>query len=257
MTASSPDSSTLSDTLDTGNSSNGRPAGDDSSGQTSVFVVDDHPPIRDAMGDAIDSTIDLQVCGHAERLGEARGQIGETAPDVVVVDISLPDGHGLELVKTVRERRPEIRSVVFSMYDETIYAERALRAGASGYLMKTEPIGDLVEAVRRAERGEITLSRSMTTTVLRTGQKHDASAFSFAIDELTGRERQVLERIGEGQSIEDIQEELGLCRKTVETYRRRAKEKLGLDTVRELVQYAVQWTHGPDPAPPEEAQSDT
>ena len=250
MTVSPPDSPSAADTHASNDATNGC-AGETSSAQLSVFVVDDHPSIRSATRRALESTIDLRMCGHATCLDEALAQIEERGPDVVVVDISLPDGHGLDLVKTLRERRPEIRSVVFSMYDETIYAERAIRAGAFGYLMKTEPLEELIRAIRRAERGEITLSRSMVTTVLRTGRQRDASAFSFAIDELTGRERQVLERIGEGQTPEEIQEELGLCRKTVETYRRRAKEKLGLDTVRELVQYAVQWTYGPDPVPPE------
>lgn len=154
--------------------------------QTSVYLVDDHPPIRDAIRRALGSTIDLRVCGHAGTLAEARRGIDERDPGVVVVDISLPDGHGLDLVQALCEQRPAAEVVVFSMHDETIYAERAIRAGAAGYLMKTEPLEELIEAIRRAEQGEIYLSEAITTTVLSSGRGGAAPRLSFAIDELSG-----------------------------------------------------------------------
>jgi len=220
-----------------------RRAGDDtcSPGHTSVFLVDDHPPVRKAIIDALDSKMDLEVVGEAGQLKGTLDQIADAPPDVVIIDISLPDGHGLDLVKTISQEHPDITTVVFSMYDENVYAERALRAGASGYLMKTESLQDLVEAIRGVERGEVYLSRTMATQIL-SGQRGGAKP-SFAIDELTDREFQVFRLLGRGYTVQDIQDKLDLSRKTIETYRRRAKEKLGFGSVSELLQHAVQWTY--------------
>ena len=211
------------------------------SGHTSVFLVDDHPSIRNAVHTAIEEQMDLEVVGEAAELEEILDQIEACMPDVLVVDISLPDGHGIDLIQAISEAHPDIVTLVFSMYDETVYAERALRAGASGYLMKTESLDCLVEAVRRVERGEIYLSRSMATQVL-SGSRGGGTP-SFAIDELTDRELQVFRLLGRGNTVQEIQEQLDLSRKTVETYRRRAKEKLGVESVSELLQQAVQWTY--------------
>jgi DNA-binding NarL/FixJ family response regulator len=233
-------------------SSNGEPPDEDASaGRTGVYVVDDHPPIRRAVTNALESTIDLEVCGHASGLHEAAEQLREHAPDVIVVDLSLPNGHGLELVDWVQARDIRSAVLVLSMHDEAVYAERALRAGASGYLMKTEPLDRLVRAVRRAERGETCLSRQMASRILDGGR--GGSEPCFPIDELTGRERQVFELLGAGRSVEEIQEQLDLSRKTVETYRRRAKEKLGCESIPALLQYAVQWTYDPESDLPVEA----
>jgi DNA-binding NarL/FixJ family response regulator len=206
-----------------------------------VFLVDDHPSIRKAIGDAVESIIDLEIVGEAGRLDGALDQIAEAAPDVVIIDISLPDGHGLDLIQTLSQTQSDVRTVVFSMYDESVYAERALRVGASGYLMKTESLTDLVEAIRSVERGEMYLSRAMATQVL-SGSRGGGTA-SFAIDELTDRELQVFRLLGRGRTVQEIQDQLDLSRKTVETYRRRAKEKLGVESVSELLQQAVQWTY--------------
>jgi DNA-binding NarL/FixJ family response regulator len=134
--------------------------------------------------------------------------------------------------------------VVFSMYDEDVYAERAIRAGASGYLMKSEPTENIVEAVRSAHEGEVYLSRKMSSRILNKVAMGQSSEPCFAIDELTDREMAVFQMLGQGYSVQEIQDRLSLSRKTIETYRRRAKEKLGYDTVSELLQYAVQWTYG-------------
>lgn len=133
--------------------------------------------------------------------------------------------------------------MVFSMYDEHVYAERAIRAGASGYLMKSEPTKAILEAIRAVNDGEIYLSRKMSSQILNKVATGRTSEPSFAIDELTDREMAVFQMLGEGYSVEDIEDRLNLSRKTIETYRRRAKEKLGFETVSELLRYAVQWTY--------------
>ncbi len=209
-----------------------------------VYLVDDHPAIREAIRDTIESTIDMEICGETSSSDEAFREIEKLQPDVAVVDISLNDAHGLDLVQNVRSQYPEVRTIVFSMYDENVYAERAIRAGAAGYLMKSEPTKNIVEAVRSAHEGEVYLSRKMSSRILNKVAMGRTSEPSFAIDELTDREMAVFQMLGQGYSVQEIQDRLSLSRKTIETYRRRAKEKLGFDTVSELLQYAVQWTYG-------------
>lgn len=208
-----------------------------------VLVVDDHPAIRDAIKDTISGKMDMEVIGEAESGYEAFHVIEKKSPDVAIVDISLKDGHGLDLVQNIRIQYPDVQVVVFSMYDESVYAERAIRAGASSYLMKSESTQVVVDAIRTVMRGEIYLSRQMASRILSKVAVGRSSSPGFAIDELTDREMSVFQMLGQGHSVEEITDRLSLSRKTVETYRRRAKEKLGFDTVAELLQYAVQWTH--------------
>jgi DNA-binding NarL/FixJ family response regulator len=220
------------------------PSNDRSTDHIRVYLVDDHPAIREAIRDTIESTIDMEICGETSSSDEAFREIEELQPDVAVVDISLNDAHGLDLVQNVRSQYPDVRMIVFSMYDENVYAERAIRAGAAGYLMKSEPTKNIVEAVRSAHEGEVYLSRKMSSRILNKVAMGRTSEPSFAIDELTDREMAVFQMLGQGYSVQEIQDRLSLSRKTIETYRRRAKEKLGFDTVSELLQYAVQWTYG-------------
>jgi DNA-binding NarL/FixJ family response regulator len=223
-------------------STDGRRSG--SSDRIRVVIVDDHPAIRDALGSTISSKMDLELCAQAASADEAFRQIEKLQPDVAVVDISLEDAHGLDLVQNVRTQFPKVQVVVFSMYDENVYAERAIRAGASAYLMKSESTQSVVDAIRAVARGEVYLSRTMASRILSKVATRRSSGPNFAIDELTDREMAVFQMLGEGYSVEEITERLHLSRKTVETYRRRAKEKLGFETVAELLQYAVQWTYG-------------
>ncbi|ARA91841.1 MAG: DNA-binding response regulator [Bacteroidetes bacterium] len=209
-----------------------------------VLVVDDHPAIRDALADTINNKMDLQLVGQASSADEAFRLVETLKPNVVTVDISLEDAHGLDLVQNIRAQFPDVHLVVFSMYDENVYAERAIRAGASGYLMKSESTQSVVEAIRCVVRGEVYLSRKMASRILSKVAMGRSSSPNFAIDELTDREMAVFQMLGQGYSVPEITERLNLSRKTVETYRRRAKEKLGFDTVAELLQYAVQWTYG-------------
>ena len=225
-----------------------------------VFLVDDHPAIREAIRDTISATMDMEICGEASTSDDAFRAIEKKRPDVAIIDISLNDAHGLDLVQNVRAQYPNVKMIVFSMYDENVYAERAIRAGASGFLMKSEPTQTIIEAIRSVHRGEVYLSRHMASRILNKVAMGRSAEPSFAIDELTDREMAVFQMLGQGYSVQDIQDRLNLSRKTIETYRRRAKEKLGFDTVSELLQYAVQWTYGqgthgrdadvPTPRPP-------
>lgn len=208
-------------------------------------MIDDHPAIREALAHTINGRRDLTFVGEAESTSEAVELIGSVNPDVAVVDISLKEGHGLDLVEEIRSKFTDVQVIVFSMYDETAYAERAIRAGALGYVMKSAPIQDVVEAIREAAAGRIYLSRNMASRMLtRMVKGRLRPGLKFAVDELTDRELAVFHMLGEGLSVDEIADRLGLSRKTVEAYRRRAKEKLGLDTVSELLQHAVHWASG-------------
>ena len=197
------------------------------------------------------------VAGSAE---EAFTLVRASRPDVAVVDISLGDAHGLELVQHLRAEQPNLEVVVFSMYDEAVYAERALRAGARGYVRKSEPTAVVTEAIRAAAAGEIYLARQAASRILArvafgggangggaaggpTGGGAPASPSVPGLEALTDREMAVFQLLGQGQTVDEIARRLSLSRKTVETYRRRVKEKLGLDSVTELLQFAIRWTY--------------
>lgn len=210
-------------------------------GHIHVFLVDDHPPIREAIRDRIETTMDLTVCGETGTSEGAFREIESLDPDVAVVDLSLSDAHGLDLIQNVKAQFPDVQVVVYSMYDETVYAERAVRSGASGYVMKECATTKLLEAIRTAHDGEVYLSRKMSSRILNRVARGESAKASFPIDELTDRELAVFQMLGEGYDVSEIQDRLSLARKTVETYRRRAKEKLGVDSVSKLLQYALQW----------------
>jgi DNA-binding NarL/FixJ family response regulator len=222
--------------------SNGASSSPDQDARIEVFVVDDHPAIREALAAAIDSKVDMRVVGESPTAEKALRMIERHVPDVVVVDISLEDAHGLDLVEELRSRCPDLRIVVFSMYDESVYAEWAIRAGASGYVMKSEPTEHVVRAIQAVSEGDVYLSRRMSSRILSKVIRQEDYTFRSATEQLTDRETTVFKKLGEGQSVRDIAEALDLSRKTIETYRRRAKEKLGFESVDELLQYAVQWT---------------
>ena len=209
-----------------------------------VLIVDDHPAVREALRQAFRGQMGVQVCGEAPAVQEAMYLVETQRPDVAVVDLALEDAHGLEIVEQLRLEHPHVRALVFSMYDEHIYAERALRAGASGYLMKTEPTRVVVDAVRKIAAGEVYLSQTMATRLMNQMAGGRKARPAFEVDALTDREMTVFQMLGEGYSLEDITERLRLSRKTVETYRRRAKEKLGYNTISQLLQHAVQWKLG-------------
>jgi DNA-binding NarL/FixJ family response regulator len=209
-----------------------------------VAVVDDHPPIREAIRRAAEESMDVRIVAETGSVGEASRLIEEHEPDVAVVDLSLRDGHGFELLKSVRAQHLDTRLVVYSLHDETVYAERALRAGASGYLMKGGSTADVLAAVRRVAAGEVYLSPEMKRRVLPAMRSDGEEEVHFPIDELTDRELHVFRTMGRGLTANAIADRLGIARKTVDTHRRRIKEKLGYQTTDEVVAHAARWVLG-------------
>lgn len=212
--------------------------------RTEVFLVDDHPAIREALAAAINSKISMQVTGESATADKALYYLSRHTPDIVVVDISLEDAHGLDLIRDIRAQHPELRVIVFSMHDESVYAERAIRAGASGYVMKVEPPRTVVDAIQTVSEGEVYLSQRITSRILGKVIRQEDYLERSDVERLTDRELTVFEMLGEGLTVREIADKLELSRKTIETYRRRAKEKLDFETVAELLQYAVQWAYG-------------
>lgn len=213
------------------------------SDQIEVLLVDDHPAVREALAVRLESAMGISHVASCDSAGDAMSVLAEREPDVMVMDISLEDGYGLDLLENVCSVYPDVEVVVFSMYDEEVYAERAVRKGARSYLMKSEPTEKVIEAIRRAHEGSVFLSNRMSTNILNQLPSNGSSDPAFPIDELTDRELAVFQMLGRGYNISDITDRLNLCRKTVETYRRRAKEKLKLESTSELLQYAVKWIH--------------
>jgi DNA-binding NarL/FixJ family response regulator len=214
-------------------------------GKARVLIVDDHPVVREGLALLISAQPDLEVCGEAEDVASACRLLDEARPDVVVVDISLPGGGGLELIKRIRAHRPTIRMLVSSIHEEGAYAERALRAGALGYINKREATRTLLDAIRRVRDGHIYLSEQMTDRLLsRAVAGGEPAVDGSSVDSLSDRELDVFESIGRGESTREIADRLHLSGKTVETYRERIRKKLGLKTGGELARRAMEWVLG-------------
>jgi DNA-binding NarL/FixJ family response regulator len=207
-----------------------------------VLIVDDHPIVRHGLIQLIDAEPDLKVCGEAQSDREARAAIRELQPDVMIVDVSLAQGDGIDLVRDVRAQRPDLPMLVLSMHDETIYAERMLAAGASGYIMKEAAFAQLLTALRKVLAGGRYLSDAMEQ---RLNAKREDGALAAAgtdpIGRLSNRELQVLSLIGRGLSSRQAAESLNVSVKTVESHRQSLKRKLNLATNAQLLQYSVQW----------------
>jgi DNA-binding NarL/FixJ family response regulator len=213
-----------------------------------VFIVDDHPIIRQGLALLINREPDLAVCGDAEEAGSALRLIEELKPDLVVVDISLSGPDGLDLLKSIRARDPNLPVLILSMMDELLYAERALRAGANGYIMKQQATEQVLVAIRRILAGEIYLSERMANKMLhRFVGGHPTQQQSSPVADLTDRELEVFRLIGDGHGTRQIADQLHLSVKTVESYQAHIKEKLLLKNGRELVQRAIQWNVGNKP----------
>jgi len=207
-----------------------------------VFLVDDHPAIRTVLKNKIDEKGKATVVGGCAAAKEALPEIERTSPDVVVLEISLVEVDGLTLTERIRSRMPDTEVLVFSKYDESAYAEWAIRAGASGYLMKTEPVEEVVHAIRKVNQGHIYLSQSILSETLDRVIHQTNNAPESGLSALTMREITVFQMLGDGNTMAQIAENLDLSRKTIETYRRQVKEKLGCETTDELLKYAVLWT---------------
>lgn len=212
-----------------------------------VLIVDDHPAVREGLGFRIARCPDLVVCGEAADVAGALEQAEQTRPDVSVIDIALGSGNGIDLIRRLRARDPSARTLVWSMYPESLYAERALRAGAMGYITKQEATGRIIEAIRRVICGEIFLSDAAASRLIRrvVGRGSDAAA-PTPEETLSDRELEVLRQIGAGHTTVETAHHLHLSVHTVDTYRQRIKAKLGLRNASELARVATQWVleHG-------------
>ena len=206
-----------------------------------VFIVDDHPLVRQGLAQIIESVEDFEICGEAEDSSTAMRGVQKTSPDLIIVDISLQGNNGLELIKNIKAVYENIPILVFSMHDESIYAQRALRAGAKAYVMKKESSEKIIEALRRILKGEIYVSAKVADQVLHQIVSGPSNASTSPIDRLTDRELEVVQLIGRGLSTREIAESLNLSVKTIESHRAHVKEKLGLRNATELVQFSVQW----------------
>ena len=204
-----------------------------------IFLVDDHPMMRDGMSRLIDSEPGLICCGGAKSAEEAINEIVRRQPDLVVTDITLPNRSGLDLIKDIKAMAPETLVVVYSMHDEAFYAERALRAGAGGYVMKQEAPQVLLTAIRTVLAGQVYVSGKMGATLLQrmvSGKKREGG---LPMDRLTDRELEVFRMIGSGKSVKDIADDLFLSVKTVEAHREHIKEKLNIKSSAELLRFAI------------------
>ncbi len=207
----------------------------------SILLVDDHPLFRKGMTELLDSQDDLQVQAEADNSGGALNAIRTRRFDLAIVDVGLRGGaNGIELTKSLKAERPDLPVLVVSMHDEALYAERALRAGARGYVMKREALDSILSAVRSVIDGEVYISPTMTKRMLFDHIQGGGEARS-AVDRLTDRELEVFQLIGEGRDMHEIASDLHLSKKTVEAHRANIKEKLGVPSAREVVRYATQW----------------
>lgn len=208
-----------------------------------VLIVDDHPAVREALAFRIARSDDLTVCGEATGEADALRLVRTHRPDVAIVDLSLKAGDGVNLIKRIKDRHPDVRVLVWSMHAEGIFAERALRAGASGYITKEHATDQIIDAVRQVLRGRIFVSPAMNDKLLRrvAGPLGAERREQAPVESLSDRELEVLRAIGRGQTTQEIATRLFLSPKTVATYRDRVRNKLCLDSSQQLVRFAVQW----------------
>ena len=211
------------------------------SGKVRILIVEDHEIFRLGIRELIDHEPDLMVFGEADDVSSARVLIEEMDPDMAIVDITLKNSNGIDLIREIAGMRKDVKVLVLSMHDELLYAERSLKAGAQGYIMKQETSRSIVKAIRHILQGGIYVSGSIMENLLnrvRTGRSPDEES---PFRTLSDREFAVLRMIGEGMSTGEIAESMCLSVRTISTYRERIKEKLGLKNAAELVRYAVRW----------------
>ncbi len=207
-------------------------------GKRTVLIVDDHPIVRQGLTQLISQESDLEVVGEADDVRSAIEAARKLAPDAVIVDLMLKDSSGIELIKDIKAGNPGARILVVSMHDEAVYAERALRAGAHGYIMKQEATKEVLNALRKVLADEVYVSDEFVSRMLR---RMVGGGPSYGIDRLSDRELEVFGWIGHGLSVGEIAERLKVSPKTVETYRAHIKEKLGLTSATDVLRVAVSW----------------
>jgi DNA-binding NarL/FixJ family response regulator len=205
-----------------------------------VVIVDDHPLFRERLSELINHELDMEVCGEAENAQQAIDLIRNTSPNLAIVDITLKGSSGLELIKSIKALPIGVPVLVLSMHDESLYAERALRSGATGYITKHESADNVLLAIRRVLAGEVYLSGKLTSVFLK-GLTAGSKSTSQPLDRLTDRELEILELIGRGRATRQIAETLQLGVATVDTYRARIKEKMNFRSGTELQHFAIRW----------------
>lgn len=210
--------------------------------RTRVGVVDDHPAVRQGLISYLATREDLAICGEADNSADALTLIEKHHPELLIIDLSLEDGSGLELIKHIRSRFADVRMLVYSMHDEKLFAERALRAGAQGYVNKNEGLDVLTAAIDKVKRGKVHLSERMTEEVLDRRLRSGEEGGLPSPHDLSDRELEVFEALGRGHSTREVADQLNLSIKTVESHRENIKRKLGLKKNVELLQQAFQWT---------------
>ncbi|PYK17319.1 MAG: DNA-binding response regulator [Verrucomicrobia bacterium] len=206
-----------------------------------IFLIDDHPLVREGLTNLINGQHDLIVCGEAEDSAGAMTGIAKTRPDVALVDISLKNESGLELVKNLESQFPLVALIVLSMHDEALYAERALRAGARGYVMKRESTKSVLASIRRVLEGGVYISERVVNRMARRFTSLSKGAESSPVERLSDRELEIFRLLGQGRTTAQIAEDLHLSLKTVQAYCARAKEKFGVSTLGELLRAAIRW----------------
>jgi len=214
---------------------------DKSTERRRVFIVDDHPLVREGLANLINQQPDLMVCGQAEDAAQTLAGIGATRAELALIDISLKTASGLELVKDLKIHHPDVALIVLSMHDEMLYAERAIRAGARGYVMKRETTKEVLTAIRRVLQGDVYVSeRVVNLMARRIGSPRKATA-ATPVEQLSDRELEIFRLLGQGRTTSQIAADLHLSLKTVQAYCARAKEKFGVDSLTELLRAAIRW----------------
>jgi len=206
-----------------------------------ILLVDDHPMVRERLAEVIQREPDLAVCGEAEDRFRALEIIAATKPALAIVDLTLKRSHGMELIKDIASQHPGLAVLVVSMHDESLHAERVIRAGAKGFITKQEATKKIMLAIRTVLNGDVYLSEKMAAQVAASAVGSPRPKPGLAVDKLSDRELRVFEMIGQGHSTRQIADELHLDMRTIETYRARIKDKLNLKDANDLLQYAIRW----------------
>ncbi|MDZ7617841.1 MAG: response regulator transcription factor [Patescibacteria group bacterium] len=215
---------------------------------TQILIVDDHPAVREGLAARIANQADMEVCGEAADMAEALKLLDQLQPDVVIVDVQLKNSDGLELVRRIKARNDAIGILVWSAFPDRIYAERALNAGALGYINKEHTTGRIVDAIRQVRDGNIYLCEDMAQHLLSRTVGGTRSLRQSPVESLSDRELEVFRHIGHGQTTGEIAKQLHISPHTIETHRQRIKEKLNVETAAELTQTAVRWVIGKETA---------
>ena len=204
-----------------------------------IFLVDDHPLVREWLGNLIEKHPDLSVCGEAEDAPTALEAIAELQPDLAIIDLSLGNSSGIDLIRSIRSSFPDVAMIVLSMHDERVYAERAIRAGARGYVMKRESTKKIIDAIHQVLKGNLYLSKEMTELLVEKLISSDPGNVGLPLAQLSDRELEVFKLIGQGYEINEIAKVLNVNNKTVHTYSTRIREKLKLESSAELLREAL------------------